>query len=236
MNTRKIVFWCGLMLAALIISWAAEAGAVAPASPAFNLNALLLLIPVLVPLLVAIGKWAVPRMPAWILPIVAPALGALIDFLSAWATGAAANPVVGALLGSAGVGIREIVDQVKGRIKTGAVVPLLILTFLLPAATLTLGVTGCAWLKNTPAETVVYFTIKDSWILTKSAYTQWSERVVLGKVSQEKSDRIDADWNHYRMVMQSAITLSRKDWSAPASDNLIVVQNELIKLITEFSR
>ena len=92
---------------------------------------------------------------------------------------------------------------------------------------------GCA---TTKAEAVVYFTIKDSWILTKSAYTQWSERVVLGKVSQEKSDRIDADWNHYRMVMQSAITLSRKDWSAPASDNLIVVQNELIKLITEFSR
>ena len=106
------------------------------------------------------------------------------------------------------------------------------LCLMAPVAPVAL-LSGCA---TTKAEAKVYFTIKDSCILTKSAYTQWSERVVLGKVSQEKSDRIDADWNHYRMVMQSAITLSRKDWSAPASDNLIVVQNELIKLITEFSR
>ena len=72
-----------------------------------------LLIPVLVPILIAGAKMGLGFLPGWILPILAPILGGALDAGIAWATGHAANPVAGAILGSAGVGLRELVDQVK---------------------------------------------------------------------------------------------------------------------------
>lgn len=72
-----------------------------------------LLIPVLAPLLIAGGKLLIPRIPRWLLPILAPLLGGALDALAAYATGGTANPVLALALGSAGVGLREIVDQLK---------------------------------------------------------------------------------------------------------------------------
>jgi len=108
--------------------------------PALQLQSLfLLIIPVLVPLLIAFGKWAIPVVPAWALPIIAPALGALTDWLISLAAGTSASPAIGALLGSAGVGFREIKDQVQYRIKEGKPTVPLILLF----GALSLGLTGC---------------------------------------------------------------------------------------------
>ena len=70
-----------------------------------------LLIPLAVPLLIAGLKWGITKLPGWLLPIIAPILGGLLDAGIAWATGQAANPLVGAILGSAGVGVRELKDQ-----------------------------------------------------------------------------------------------------------------------------
>ncbi len=78
-----------------------------------------MLIPVLVPILIAAGKLVVPRIPGWLLPIVAPVLGGVVDAVAAYASGGTANPVVGMALGSAGVGLREIVDQMR-RVATPA--------------------------------------------------------------------------------------------------------------------
>lgn len=75
---------------------------------------LLSLIPVLVPLFIAALKLAVPKVPKPLLPILAPILGGLADAGIAYAAGSAANPMLGAALGAAGVGVREIVDQVRG--------------------------------------------------------------------------------------------------------------------------
>lgn len=72
-----------------------------------------MLIPVLVPLLIAVGKLLVPRIPSWLLPIVAPILGGIVDAIGAFASGGATNTVLAMALGSAGVGLREIVDQMK---------------------------------------------------------------------------------------------------------------------------
>lgn len=80
---------------------------------------ILTLIPLVVPILVAIGKSALPKVPTWLLPILAPALGALIDYLGSLATGAGASPILALTLGSAGVGLREIMDQAKQRIVNG---------------------------------------------------------------------------------------------------------------------
>lgn len=105
-------------------------------------NLLMLLIPVLVPLVIAIGKFFVPKVPGWILPIVAPALGVLIDYINTLVSGTNASPLIGALLGSAGVGVREIYDQVKTRMADGpkAVTPLGVLILCLG---LTVGAVGC---------------------------------------------------------------------------------------------
>lgn len=78
---------------------------------------LLVIIPVVVPILVWLGKKIVPVLPGWFLPILAPGLGALVDWIASQTTAHHANPALALALGSAGVGIREIIDQV-GR-KTG---------------------------------------------------------------------------------------------------------------------
>lgn len=79
----------------------------------------LTLIPVVVPLLVYLTKRVVPKMPRWTLPILATGLGVALDVANGYVTGGKVDPVVGALLGASGVGVREVIDQVKSRIKNG---------------------------------------------------------------------------------------------------------------------
>ncbi len=71
------------------------------------------LIPVAVPLLIAALKWAVQYLPPWLPPILAPVLGGLIDAATVYLAGGTYNPIVGMVLGAAGVGLRELVDQMK---------------------------------------------------------------------------------------------------------------------------
>jgi len=78
------------------------------------------LIPVLVPLFIAALKQASSRIPGYVLPILAPVLGAGLDILNYYVTGHSLGTVWGAALGSAGVGLREAVDQLKQRVKNGA--------------------------------------------------------------------------------------------------------------------
>ncbi len=72
-----------------------------------------LLIPVLVPVLIAGVKWLLPKIPAVALPILAPVLGAALDIVLHYAGATGSNGLLGAVLGAAGVGLREVVDQVK---------------------------------------------------------------------------------------------------------------------------
>ena len=70
------------------------------------------LIPILVPLVLAKTKqWVGAN--TWLIPIIASALGSAADALLALAAGSAANPSRAALLGLAGVGLREMVDQLR---------------------------------------------------------------------------------------------------------------------------
>lgn len=94
--------------------------AIEPAPGEIRAHALILtLIPLLVPIVVAIGKSLLPKVPTWVLPILAPALGALIDYIGSLATGADASPIVAAIYGSAGVGARELYDQIRKRLMDG---------------------------------------------------------------------------------------------------------------------
>jgi len=79
----------------------------------------LALIPAVVPLLVALGKALTDKLPSWSLPIVAAGLGELLNYVSGLAGGPTTTLANGLILGAAGTGLREIVDQVKNRVKEG---------------------------------------------------------------------------------------------------------------------
>lgn len=82
----------------------------------FDGNGLLVfIIPIAVPLLIGFIKFFIPKLPVWIIPLAAPFLGAALDGLAALALGNHASPLVSAFLGSAGVGLRELKDQLQQR-------------------------------------------------------------------------------------------------------------------------
>jgi hypothetical protein len=91
----------------------AVAGAVASGAGGVGAatNWALMLIPVVVPILIAVIKLFLPKLPKLWIPILAPVLGAVCDMLMGGAFGS--GTIMGAIAGSAGVGLREIVDQVK---------------------------------------------------------------------------------------------------------------------------
>lgn len=109
-----------LVLAVLCIALAAFAQE-APPTPPMAGSPLDALIPFVVPVALALLKHFMGRVPAWLLPVLAPILGAGADILIFYGSGQQTgfNPVLGAMLGSAGVGVREAVDQAKSRIKDG---------------------------------------------------------------------------------------------------------------------
>ena len=72
-----------------------------------------LLTPVIVPLVITGVKKVVPLIPTWLLPTLCPLIGVVIDFITHLSTGSNMNFAVSAALGLAGVGLREIVDQLK---------------------------------------------------------------------------------------------------------------------------
>jgi hypothetical protein len=71
------------------------------------------LIAVIVPLIVAAFKKVVPDIPSFLLPVIAPVLGAGGGLLLAWLASVPGGGWKGAAAGLAGVGVRELVDQLK---------------------------------------------------------------------------------------------------------------------------
>jgi hypothetical protein len=65
-----------------------------------------------VPIVLAVGKRALGSA-TWLIPPIAAGLGALADALAAYLTNVPVTPHVGMALGLAGVGLRELVDQMK---------------------------------------------------------------------------------------------------------------------------
>jgi hypothetical protein len=76
-----------------------------------KLTLMQMLVPVLVPAAIAALKQLLPKIPKPWLPILAPLLGALIDIAATCQVGP--GTPLAALLGAAGVGLREILDQLR---------------------------------------------------------------------------------------------------------------------------
>jgi len=120
-NSMKCLTWCLASFAFVALAQTntntipVHGGSPAP-DTGFGL--LLTLIPLVVPLVVAALKTAVSKLPSWSLPIIATALGAALNYILALTNQPHTNLLYGALLGAAGVGVREIYDQVKGTVQT----------------------------------------------------------------------------------------------------------------------
>jgi len=71
-------------------------------------GAITALIPVLVPFVVYSVKLIIPSIPRVILPLIAVGGGLVINALDSFIAGADPNVIVGALLGAAGVFLREV--------------------------------------------------------------------------------------------------------------------------------
>lgn len=69
------------------------------------------LTPILVPLLLTGVKKLLPKLPSFLIPLLAPIVGVLIGLLDQVALGNTGNIWISAALGLAGVGLREIKDQ-----------------------------------------------------------------------------------------------------------------------------
>jgi hypothetical protein len=97
-----------------------------------------MMIPLLVPVVLAGVKGYWTNVPPWVLPWAAPVVGLLADYLlNLSGLTAQANPMLGLFLGKAGTGLREIVDQTKQRAMQVPAAGLLV-------GLLALGVSGCA--------------------------------------------------------------------------------------------
>ncbi|MCX8156170.1 MAG: hypothetical protein N3J91_06970 [Verrucomicrobiae bacterium] len=90
-----------------MLLFASAAGAEGAQGPSLTM----ILIPVVVPVVIAIIKFFLPKLPKAWLPILAPILGALAELVASGSFDA--GTIWGAVAGSAGVGLREIVDQLK---------------------------------------------------------------------------------------------------------------------------
>ena len=110
------------------------------------------------------------------------------------------------------------------------ILSLICISAFLACSTITF--TGCA---TTTREAVVYNTFKSTWIVSKTAYASWCERVVQGKVSADAEVEADNAWNKFRSVFSSSFKLANLNWNAPTDDQLVLAQNELLNLLRKLS-
>lgn len=110
MKPSRILHLLVLLAIALPLAFAAGAvaGEIASAPAPLDLR---LLIPVAVPMVISLAKLLIPRLPRASLPVIAIVLGAAAEFAVSGIIGT--NTAWGAALGAAGVGLREVVDQIK---------------------------------------------------------------------------------------------------------------------------
>jgi hypothetical protein len=114
MKKNKVSLFILMSVIALpVAAFAADATVGGAAQSASGISPFTALIPLAVPVVIALLKAFVPKIPSLALPILAPLLGAFADIALHYAGVATLGPLWGMVLGSAGVGLRELQDQLK---------------------------------------------------------------------------------------------------------------------------
>jgi hypothetical protein len=156
-------------------------------------------IPILVPLLIALIKVMVPRIPRLLLPVLAPIFGAGMEIIGHYAGLTDGNTGSGMILGAIGVCVREVIDQLK-KATSGNLVPpvtcFICLCFIL---------TGCARFTTvqtderinektgektkitTRASSSTFFDSKSNLAKWKATQNEKSQGAEVGGLSQEAS-------------------------------------------------
>lgn len=129
----KMLAYVGLFaLFAVVVHAASLVADPTPVGSSFDVNTIItMLTPIIVPLVIAGMKQILPKIPSVFLPIIAPILGVVIALISAAATAHSSNLYLAAVLGLAGVGVREVKDQLLPATNAG-VVGLLALCLIMP--------------------------------------------------------------------------------------------------------
>lgn len=121
MKINKVMKFALVFLALVFVTaaslFAAEAvtGEPVAAPVAQTVKWWVLVIPIAVPLVLGIAKSFVPKIPGWMLPVLAPLMGAAADYFASGTFGQ--GTAMGVIAGSAGVGVRELADQIMKRLK-----------------------------------------------------------------------------------------------------------------------
>lgn len=205
-----------IMLAWSVMGQDAPPTETPPAEP-FGTGLLMVVIPVISTVLVFLFKWVFPKLPKASLPIIAPIVGWLIDVVSTAMGGPDINPVLAAALGSTGVGLREIADQLSkstGMKAASKVAGVLLLSGLLAGSVV---ITGC---QTTP--TTTYKVSSGAHVTAKAALGAWNEYIATHDVSVETETKVRDAYRSYQsaqlIVLDAAIAI--KDWqSAGGADN-----------------
>jgi hypothetical protein len=172
------------------------------------------IIPVVVPAAIALFKQLLPQIPKPWLPVLAPVLGAVIEVAATRQVGA--GTAAGAALGAAGVGLREIVDQLRKAAslqgdgaapgsspparKNAGFAPLLLLLAL------PLFAFGCK-----TADETAFKTIASLEAAVDHAMNAWADYVVLKRAANPpdpalpgQERQVRAAYTSYRLAMSAA--------------------------------
>jgi len=116
---KKVLMALVVVLALVGGYWIPALAAEVAKQPAgFEWSTLLsMIIPLAVPLAIFGLKSIWDRIPKPLLPVLGPILGVAADLLLQYGGASTFGPQWGAVLGAAGVGLREIYDQVSGNAK-----------------------------------------------------------------------------------------------------------------------
>jgi len=119
MGMKKVLMALVVVLALVGGYWIPALAAEVAKQPAgFEWSTLLsMIIPLAVPLAIFGLKSIWDRIPKPLLPVLGPILGVAADLLLQYGGASTFGPQWGAVLGAAGVGLREIYDQVSGNAK-----------------------------------------------------------------------------------------------------------------------
>lgn len=114
---NKLLLAAMLLVGFVALSVSALAQTTTAAASGINPSSIVTwLTPVLVPLIIAGVKKFSPSIPSYLLPIIAPVLGMLIDLVNSFSSAHQSNLLIAALLGLAGVGVREVKDQLAPQV------------------------------------------------------------------------------------------------------------------------
>lgn len=104
---------------------------------------------------------------------------------------------------------------------------LLAITIAIPCCTLT----GCGTLPERPAQTVALDSLRSTYDVSRDAYKVavrlWDE----GRITDTQLNHCTKAWNDFRAGMDVAVRAAGQDWSAPASQNVLTLKENLFNLI-----